>query len=235
VAVREAEESGKPELLECLIARTIIAYVTSNVVVEVERNMERLATERCIPADVWTPHWAAYKPLLRIEDPDPLAVAKYANGRDPTDAPTLALADVLAVCGILSKDKDIKAMGGKVISIRFKLEARDYSRTATVFVSLQIGSYYVAVGAVDAILFAARALGQAIERFHALPDAVKIIAVLAIAAALLHPKSREAILGALAKTGAVASDAFPAVMAFLLQAAQILEENRATPPVVRYL
>ncbi|HEX9466257.1 MAG TPA: PIN domain-containing protein [Alphaproteobacteria bacterium] len=224
-----------PELLECLVAQTLVAYVTSDIVAEVERNMERLALKRGFTADVWTTHWAAYKPLLRVEDPDPPAVARHANGRDPSDAPTVALAEILAVCGILSKDKDIKAMGGKVIPIRFKIELRDYSRQAAVFVSLQIGGYYVALGTVDAIAFAASALGRVLERFRTLPDAVKILAVVAVAVALLHPTSRKAILDALKKIAAAASDAFPAVMAFLLQAAQVVEENRAIPPVVTHL
>jgi predicted nucleic acid-binding protein len=224
-----------PELFECLVAQTMVAFVTSHVVAEVERNMPRVAKKRRIADTIWTAHWVAYKALLRVEDPDPIAVAKYATGRDPTDAPTLALAEIVAVCGILSKDKDIQAMGGKVIPIRFKLEVRDYSRQAAVFVSLQIGGCYIAIGAVEALAYAVKALKRALEAFGALPDWVKVVAVLAAAAAFLHPVSRKAIIDALKALGATVADAFPGAMAFLVQVAQTFEEQRALPPVVTHL
>jgi predicted nucleic acid-binding protein len=236
LSTKRKNPDARPELLECLIAQTVVAYVPMAVIVEVERNMETLAPERDIPADVWTSHWASYKPLLRVEEPDPLAVARYAAvGRDPTDAPTLALADILAVCGILTDDPDIKATGGKAIPISFKLELREYSRQAAVFVSLQIGGCYVAIGAVEALSYAVKTLGRMLGKFRTLPDWVKIVAVAAVALAIIHPTSRTMIGSAIKAVGAAVADAIPGALAFLLQVAQMFEEHRAVPPTVTHM
>jgi predicted nucleic acid-binding protein len=232
---KRKDPAAKSALQECILAGTFVAYVTNRVTDEVERHLRLIAVKRGISADVWTSEWLAYKSLLRIQDPEPFLVERYVNGRDPDDAPTIALADAIAACGILTEDRDVKAMGGRVIPITFKLEARDYSRKATVSVSIQIGGYIVTLTAIEGVKLAASALQRGLEWLRALPDGIKVAAVIGLMVALLHPKSRSMMLAALTKVGVAASDAFPLVLECVASLAAIAEENRATPPMVRHL
>jgi len=235
LSVKRRNVLATPALMECILAKTMIVRVTATVVGEVERAMDGLARKHHIPDEVWRSHWAKYKPLLLIEDPNPIAVARFANGRDPTDAPTLALAESETNCGILTKDRDLKAMGGKVLPLEFKLEVRNYSRKAATFVSLQIGGYCIFIGTIGAFRMAVGAMKEAIEYYRALPVSVKLLLIAGLLLLLLHPKSRSAIAGGISRTAEIASKVVPPVLGGLIQAAKVAQDNRPVPPVVRHI
>ncbi len=129
---KRRSNTARTGLQECIRAETIIAYVAPTVVAEVEEKLPLITAERGLCHDAWRPEWGSYKSMLRIQEPDPVSLQRYADGQDPDDAPTLALADVIAASGILTRDSDIPAMGGNPIPVEFVLEMRDYSRKTAV-------------------------------------------------------------------------------------------------------
>jgi hypothetical protein len=100
---------------------------------------------------------------------------------------------------------------------------------------MQIGGYLVTFSAIEGVKLAASALQRGLESLRALPDGIKVAAVVALMIALLHPKSRSLMFAALTKVGVAASDALPVVLKCVASLAAIAEENRATPPMVRHL
>lgn len=231
---KRKDEKARPALLECLESGTIVAHVTPRILEEVERNMRGLGAERGFLDQAWQVHWTIYLSMLVVSDPDPAVTAKYENRRDPTDAPTLALAETQGMDGIMSSDKDLKAMGGQVLPLKFKLEARDYSRKAAIQVSLQIGGVYLAVGAVEGLIYVAKSLGAAIRGIGRLPGWLKVALTVGALCLAVHPTSRKAIRNSLELAGQTISEATPEMIALVVRLYREYEQVRAKPPVIRY-
>jgi predicted nucleic acid-binding protein len=229
---KRRDPAAKSSLQESIVAETIIAYVTSRVISEVEQHLARISDERGIPMAVWTAEWSNYQRLLNIKDPDSAIVAKYSIGQDPDDAPTLALAETISACGILSRDSDIEAMGGRVLPIAFIIEARDYSRNATVYVSLQIGGYGILLGTFNALRLLASAVRVGLAWFNRLPDGIKIATLVALLVAVVHPKSRAAMIAGLREAVAAMSDAGPAMLQNMVEVARTADLYRPKVPEV---
>lgn len=228
---KEKNPRGRSHLHECIQAETVIAYATPRVVSEVEEYLPTIANDRRLSIETCLAEWTNFKALLRIEDPDPSVIEKYAGGQDPDDAPTIALAEIIGAIGIFTKDTDIAAMGGTCIPISFILEARNYSRQAALNVTIQAGGYCIAVGAGYSFTGAIAVFERCATWFRGLRAEVKLLLLLAIILAFVHPRSRALIVAAI-KTFA---QRFPyRVAAELFQCAMLLGDmvitNPATPP-----
>lgn len=218
-------------LQECIAAGTIVVYVTPMVIAEVKRFPLEARNQR-FDLEAWMAELDSYKQSLQVMEPDPNHVEKYKKGQDPDDAPTLALADVISACGILSKDGDIEAMGGKVIPIEFVLQARDYSRKAVVSVSIQVGGYFFVVSASGVLQVLMRALKSGTAWFRTLPDPVKFLTFVALILVALNTRSRHALSAWLKRFGAELSDALPQILEIVVCLANAVTENRAVPPTL---
>jgi len=149
MASKRTSPSAKTSLLESSVAGTLVACVPPYAIEEVQEKIPEVAKKRKIDGVVLARLWEEYRAILRVEEPDPIHVEKYRKGRDPKDADYLALADTLAAKGILSRDKDISAMGGAVISMEAVTLLRDYSRAAAVEFNIKVnGCYSLMVGIV---------------------------------------------------------------------------------------
>jgi len=235
LTTKRKNQNAKPELLECLEAETFVVHITPQVSREVEARMATLARRRGFSDGTWRAHWRDYKHRMTVTEPDSATTAKYALGRDPTDAPTLALAEAPEVHGILSTDADIKAMGGKVLPIAFKLEARNYSRRSAIYASLRIGRFYVTVGAVAGLVQIFRSMILAGRAIAALPEWAKLLLLATIVGAALYPKTRQAALKGMDATGSAVSGAGSLLLELLQQVNKEIELHRVDPPAVRHI
>jgi len=218
---------ARTSLHECIVAGTILAYVTPTVITEVEEWLPALATERGLTQNSWVTEWGKYKRMLRVKGPDPIKLAQYANGQDPDDAPTVALAETLSACGILSKDSDIGAMGGALIPVEFILEVREYSRKAAVSLSIRIGGYLIFAGTAQALVVA---LKQCIYFLKNLPDSVKALAFIVLLFVVLYPKLRISVTSWLKSLGGRLPDVRPQIVQIISALAEIAADTQAVPP-----
>lgn len=229
---KKKKPSAQTMLQECIGAGTIIAYATPTVIREVEEKLPLRASQCGLHADVWMPIWSEYTSVLKVREPESSIIERYAAGQDPDDAPTLALADMLTACGILTRDSDIAAMGGNAIPIEFVLHARDYSRRAVVSVSIKIGGYYVCIGATEGFSLLTKATKQCGAWLRKQPVAVRLGAFLVLLSLIVHPRSRNAIVELLQAVGSKV----PGILAQLVQVtaalAHMAADNDAVPPTV---
>jgi predicted nucleic acid-binding protein len=215
-------------LHECIQAGTIIVYATTRVVSEVEEHLPLIAAKKGADIETYRTEWLRLKPLLLINDPDEALVAKYGEGRDPDDAPTIALAEALKAIGILTDDNDISAMGGTIIPESFIAAARDYSRQATLNVTIQISGYYIAVGTGRGLMGAISILQRYIAWIRHLRTEYKAVLFLAVLACLIHPRARQAIIS----TTKTLTQHVPEFAGALLQLSIFLSDIMATNPAV---
>jgi predicted nucleic acid-binding protein len=227
-ATQRKDAAAKTSLCECILAGTIVAYVTPTIVSEVDEHLFDVAIKYKLSPKVCRSEWTILKQLLRVKEPDHAIVEKYINGQDPDDAPTLALADMLAASGILSRDSDIRAMGGNCIPDEFVVQARDYSRKATISISIEMGGYYVVIGAAQALPVLLGALKRSVTWTRSLPDNLKLIALTVLIFVVVHPRTRNSIVEFLEGMGRRLPDA----LQIILYLADMAANNQAVPPTL---
>ena len=219
------------QLHEAILAGTIIPHVTTRVINEVESHIPEIAAQKRASPESYLTEWLRLKPLLQVEDPDPLLVKTYSAGRDPTDAPTLALAEYLNVVGIVSKDHDIAAMGGRIVSDEFITAARDYSRQAALNVTIKIGGCYVALGAGKGLRKAISILNACIGLLRGSRAEVKAIIFIIIILITVHPKSRNTIVSSANNLLVRFPDLTESLLQCVIYVSGLLESNPALPPM----
>ena len=223
---------AKPEIQECIMAGTFVVYCTKSVVKEVNEKLNEIAIKRNIPFKLLMEEWERYKTLIKIKDPDNYLISKYNIGRDPDDAPTLALAEMMRADGIISKDKDIKAMGGKALSLEFYASARSYSRKAAITVSIKIAGYYTLAIGMESLSSLINLLKTMLNKILKMPDWIKLLLAIGGLFVLLVPKFRNFIVDMVKSFFSGLQEIMPVIIKFFNQIIEILEENKPLKPVI---
>jgi predicted nucleic acid-binding protein len=231
------------EIQECILAGTFIVYCTKTVIKEVNEHLKDIASQHNIPIDSLKKEWKSYKAMLKIKEPDKVIIDKYKNPIDPDDIPTLALAELLSADAIISKDRDLKSMGGKVLQTKpvgdkgvlvfeFCASARDYSRKATVTAILKVGGAFSIVVGFETFKIISGIIAQIVVWIEKLPAWIKIILVAATFLALLHPKSREFMLKAIRNIVDAFKESMPVIFEIINKIEMILAENKPITPII---
>lgn len=185
---RRKKPEARSNLQEVLAAGTVVAYAPPQLELEVLRHLPRIAREANVPVEVLQTEWLAYRTRIRFR-----AVAegeRPAHVQDPDDLPYLYLRAEIGAEAIYSKDTDVVAMDAPVVGAEIILALRDYSRAASVDVSIKMGGT-IAVVASGAVLVK---LWEGVRRFFSavgnLPPWVKWMLAGVVAAAVIHPTGR---------------------------------------------
>jgi predicted nucleic acid-binding protein len=190
MASKRTSPSAKTSLLESSVAGTLVACVPPYAIEEVQEKIPEVAKKRKIDGVVLARLWEEYRAILRVEEPDPIHVEKYRKGRDPKDADYLALADTLAAKGILSRDKDISAMGGAVISMEAVTLLRDYSRAAAVEFNIKVNGCYSLMVGIVTLKIALEVLDKAAGQVARIPGWAKGLLLCILFIALMNENAR---------------------------------------------
>jgi putative PIN family toxin of toxin-antitoxin system len=218
------------ELMECIRAGTIVAYVTRSILAEVNEHITTIATTQSLSEATLRTEWKAYRKLLKVRTPRKALVARYENGQDPDDAPTIALEKMLKAVGILSKDSDLVAMGGIVIELDFTKQARDYSRKTAIAATIRVSAGVVTVVGWGAINIAFESIRGAATLFGRLPPAVQVLILIAALAIGSNRSLQERVATMIQQTNASFLDHWPAIAAVLAAIGTTLAENTVSPP-----
>lgn len=221
---------AKTRVQECILAGTFIVYSTKTVIKEVEKKLKKIAVQYDISLDSLEKEWLNYKLLLIIREPEDNLINKYRQGRDPDDAPTLALAKMLNAYGIISKDKDIESMGGKTVSFIFCASARSYSRKATVTVLIKIAGYFTFVIGMELLSALLSLLKNILDKLLNLPGWIKLLLVIAGILVLCIPKFRKFVIDMVKSMSSELQKIMPLLIEFLTQIFEILKENIPVSP-----
>jgi predicted nucleic acid-binding protein len=224
--------TAKTEVQECILAGTFIVFCTKTVIDEVNEKLAVVANKHGISINLIRKEWELYQSMLRVKQPDNEITDKYNNGVDPDDAPTLALAEQLSAEGILSKDRHINMMGGKTISFDFCASARDYSRKATISVTLRIGGMYSVVIGVKLFKGLYSFIKSIAAWIEGLPNWAKILLIAGILIAFFLAKFREYIFNIINKLISIIKESFPSIFEVLNQIIIILKENEPVAPII---
>lgn len=217
-------------LMECVKAGTIVAYVTRSVLAEVDEHITTIAAARNLSEEALRAEWKSYRKLVKVKTPRKALVARYQNGQDPDDAPTIALQKMLRADGILSKDSDLVAMGGLVIELDFTNQAREYSRKTAVAATIRVSGGMVLIVSWGVIAVALKSMTAIAESFRRLPPAAQVFVFIAVLAIGSNRRARERATTMIRQANASIRNHWPAVAGILAEIAATLAENTVSPP-----
>lgn len=226
LARHEEAASLRTGLLEVMEAGTAVVYAPPRLEEEVEKHLPRISLECGISTEALRIQWAKYKPHLRVLEP--LLETRNINqpAIDPNDLDFLAIADKIAAHGILSRDSDIRRMGGTQLGLDFVLCVRDYSRAAAIDVHLRccgMSLGVVAVSVVYAVISGIRAL---LEGFSRLPPPIKVLLIVAAIILVVHPGSRARLAQFFREMGNRISEATSFVAEHVAEASSLADEQK---------
>lgn len=222
---------AQTELMECIRAETVIAYITRTVYEEVNEHISSIAVKQGISKDALRKEWKSYRKLIKIRTPRKALVDRHKGGRDPDDAPTIALEKMIHADGILSKDTDIVAMGGLVIELDFTKQARDYSRKTAVAATIRLGAGLSFMAAWTVVELALKAIQAIIEWFRSLPDWIQAIHCAAFLVVMLDDRVLTRISAMLASLQEDFLGGKKEIVEPFLSLCQTYIENVVQPPI----
>lgn len=222
------------QLMECINAGTVVAYITRSVLAEVNEHIPGVAADKGISEDAIQQEWKVYRKLIKVKTPRKNLVDRYKDGQDPDDAPTVALEKMLGADGILSKDSDIVAMGGLVIEIDFMSMARDYSRKTAVRATILFAGGTALTVSWGIIFMVAQSIKSVVAWFRGLPALTQIIILLAVIVIASDKTVQKRVADMIRKVSSI-KNSWPQIMSLLTLVSTTLAENTVPPPAIQYV
>jgi len=231
---KRKKPDARTELMECIQAGTIVAYITRDVSVEIDKHITTIATNNGIPEEALRQEWKTYRKLIEVKTPRKALVDRHKGGQDPDDAPTLALAEMLRADGILSKDTDIVAMGGLVIESDFTRQARDYSRKTAVAVTIRYSGGIALTVSWAVIDVALKSIKGFVARLRDLPAPVQAIIFVAVIAIASNKKVQGKVI-AMVEKSTFLTDGWPVLLHLLARVGTTFAENTVPAPTPMHI
>ncbi len=225
---RRANPAATTDLQEAIASGTVIAYAPSQLREEVEKHFSRIASEQGIPEERLYAAWECYQKGLNFCEAEPAEKFRVINpGRDPSDLPFIYLYAQVGAAAVVSRDKDIQAMGAATVRLDVMVHLREYARAKTIEVSIAFGGTIVFTGiGIAAVKLVTNLAATLAQGFTRLPDWLKLVLVMGAVIAVCHPKSRAAIVdgwhAVSRKFVAVASPLTPVLIEFM----HVYQENQ---------
>lgn len=180
---------AKTELQELLHSKTIIAQAPTFLKEEVEKYLPILSEKKNIELSSMQKEWDNYMSLIVFYE---IKIEEYEkeNVRDPKDLPYIKLQKATGAI-IHSKDKDIQAMGGSVITHSVITNLRDYSRDSAIEYTLKIGGVFaghISENLIDLLMLLLKKIFSTIKD---MPEWARWMALGMLVLVLLNKNSRD--------------------------------------------
>ena len=184
-----AARSDILELIECSVVR---AHAPTFLLSELEIHIPRLAKQQKVDEAAMRVHWERFRARITLIDVGGPAPVSDSTLRDPKDIPYIKLQERLNA-PIFSEDKDLPAMGARVIRVELFGPLKAYSRKTAVEYHIKtvgIGSAVLLTIASECLLQGAKSAAGTIAR---IPKPIIFLGAALIVIAILHPTSRRKI------------------------------------------
>jgi predicted nucleic acid-binding protein len=126
---------ARTSLQELCASGFVSLYAPDQLREEVERRLTCIAENVKVPRDRVEEAWASYVTLINVIPTEHLDIAEAdSQTRDPSDLPFLAAQQAVGAHGMLSKDKDLPAMGALVVKHEVLRIAVEFARSKSMVV-----------------------------------------------------------------------------------------------------
>lgn len=182
----------KPEarsaLQEILDSGTVLPFAPPELIDEIEEHVPEIAVYCHVTEDRVRQEWAILQKRIHFYEPE---THDRAGCIDPDDAPYRQVCFELGAHAVYTKDGHFKSMGVPTIMIDLDRVLRKHARASSVKLAVSVGSTFTMVISVNVLKELFRLAAKGIEK---IPTPVKIGFLLAVTAAVIHPRSRAKII-----------------------------------------
>lgn len=224
---KRSNVSAKTQLMETIEAETVDIYAPPVFFDEVEEKIPLLAKEKGLDEMLMYEHWAVYRTKIKLASPDPEKVEELRGGKDPDDAEYIALERTIGASGVISKNHDIRLMGGNQISVVCITHLRNYSRATSIELNIKVNGVLfanISIATIRALFEGGKVLINGIGKA---PDWVKLALLAGGLFVVLHPGARAAVANGLKTVLQGIGEATPTIIALIAEAAVLAEKHKA--------
>lgn len=184
------KREARTSLQEILDSGTVLPFAPPKLIEEVEEHVAEIATYCRVTEDRVRQEWAELQKKIHFYEPE----IQNQNGCvDPDDEPYRQVCFEIGANAVYTKDGHFKSMGVPTIMIDLDRVLRKHARASSVKLAVSIGSTFTLVISVNVLKGLMKLAAKGIQK---IPAPVKIGFLVAIAAALIHPRSRAKIIEA---------------------------------------
>lgn len=224
LAGKRRNPTARTSLMEVMAAGTVVAYAPPELRIEVRKEIPSIAEELGISELEIVSLWqSTYEPQLNFHARGNF-VPSHGSVRDPKDMPYIELWAGLGADAIYTRDNDIAAMGGHVVSAEIVLSLRDYARAASVEMTLKIGSAAMTLVGIEALRSVVGAVRFGVDAIRRAPRGVQLALLIGGSYLLINPKSRNSLFSMLSKIGEIGANASSAAAPMLARLLEMMND-----------
>ena len=200
VTSKRRKDSARTALREAMDSGVILTIAPTKMHEEVDRHIPRLARERSLPEAKFREAWQDLQTRIEFREvkTNPL---QRENVRDQNDIEFVVLYKKSRADAVLTRDRDIPAMGAKSVGPEVLPSVRDYARAKSPEVSLRIGNAVIFGIPIAAVAALAKLLSVAWRTIRNLSPELQFLLLSGAILAALHPRSRKALRAGFSSLG----------------------------------
>jgi predicted nucleic acid-binding protein len=200
VTSKRRKDSARTALREAMDSGVILTIAPTKMHEEVDRHIPRLARERSLPEAKFREAWQDLQTRIEFREvkTNPL---QRENVRDQNDIEFVVLYKRSRADAVLTRDRDIPAMGAKSVGPEVLPSVRDYARAKSPEVSLRIGNAVIFGIPIAAVAALAKLLSAAWRTIRNLSPELQFLLLSGAILAALHPRSRKALRAGFSSLG----------------------------------
>ena len=183
--------AARTGLHETIDSGAVTAVAPAFLKQEIEKYLSQIASETGVTIEVARAEWEQLKRMILFYEPSGDS-SEFASV-DPKDSPYALTAKELDADFVRTNDAHFAQMGVTALGSDMDRILRDYARSTSVLVTVKLGTGFAVVLGWQALGAMIGAVAGMIRR---LPPAVQLTLGIALAVAVLHPRSREKLVQA---------------------------------------
>lgn len=185
------KHDARSGLQEALDAGVLVLIAPTFLKEEIEKYLPAIAYETETTLAEAQEEWKAVQGTLHFYEPSPRGCDNRVI--DPKDLPYINASAELAL-PVYTRDKDLKRMGASVLWVCIDTACRDHARATSVTLGFTAGSTFSLTIGAEALGAAIRGIKDLYVAFRKQPAWLQLAVAGALAAILIHPRSRAKVL-----------------------------------------
>jgi hypothetical protein len=188
---RREKRDARSGLEEALDAGVLVLIAPTFLKVEIEKYLPAIAYDTETTFAEAQREWEAVQGKLHFYEPFSRVCANRVV--DPKDLPYLNASAELGL-PVYTRDQDLKQMGAPVVWVCIDTACRDHARATSVTLGFTAGSTFSLTVGAEAVRAAIRGMRALYEAFRRQPAWLQLAVAGALAAIVIHPRSRVKIV-----------------------------------------
>lgn len=178
-------------LEEAIDAGVLVLIAPDFLMIEIEKYLPAIAAQTGATLSQAEREWQLFQDKLRFYQPS----SQVAHGvvADPKDLPYKHASDELSL-PVYTRDAHLRKMGTPVVWVCIDATCRDHARAMSVTLGFTVGSTYTVTIGVEALRAAIRGIKGLFDGFRRQPAWLQLTIAGALAALVIHPRSRSKLL-----------------------------------------